>query len=206
MKFLQKIEDFLRNQRDKSEIVEDKNFGLGWYWWDGRSLTSCQKPEDVSFTSKGSLVRYKPGQFYVEGLYCFTGWNRECIKVELFIKDLKEIAQMERLDILGIVVESDDWRHVEAKVWFRESDFQEGDGLPHDILDYLISDIKVRLKKKADAYIRSYNILSSRKTTQKMKYRTSPLYQSHTPHQWNLHHTQRDAKKGVFSLLIKVNI
>jgi hypothetical protein len=201
MKFLQKIEDFLRNQKDKSEIVENKSWSFGWYWWDGQKLTSCQKPEDDSFTSNSSLQKYKTGQFYINGLNYFTGWNRDCIKVELFLKDLIEIIKIERLDILGIVVEFDDWKNVECKVWFRESDFQEGDDLPNDILEYWIDRIKGRLKKKADTYLNGYNILSSRKTSQKMKYRTSPLYQTRIPHQWNW-----DAKKGAFSLIIRVNI
>ena len=73
--------------------------------------------------------------------------------------------------------------------------------MPNDILEYFLSEVKNRLKKKAEYYIKNYNILSSRKTTQKMKYRTSPLYSSKRQKYLSIY----DLRKGVFNLEIAIN-
>lgn len=56
------------------------------------------------------------------------------------------------------------------------------------------------MKKKANYYIENYNILQSRSTHQKMKYRTSSLYYcSDNSDKWSL-------EKGVIGLRIDLSM
>lgn len=205
MKFLQRVEDFFRGQKDKSEIINTQQFSFGKaYMWDGEKIVkvTSKLPSEL-FTDNENInwIKSNPGKFYIKQLAYIERMYIEVIKPQLFLKDLIEISSMERLDILGVEFDFDDWKNIYATVWFREQDFEEGDGMPNDILEYLLSEVKNRLKKKADYYIKNYNILSSRKTTQKMKYRTSPLYS--TKRQKYL--STYALRKGVFNLEIAIN-
>lgn len=204
MKFLQKVEDFFRGQKDKKEILNTQRFAFSTtYMWDGEKIIKVtSKLPFESFTDNKNIdwVKSNPGKFYIKEMTETDRRSIEVIKPQLFFKDLIEISSMERLDILGVDFEYDDWKNIFATVWFREEDFQEEDGMPKDILDYLISEVENGLKKKANYYLKNYNILSSRSTTQKMKYRTSPLYSTRYKMQWS-----HDLKKGIFHLGIAVN-
>lgn len=205
MKFLQRVEDFFRGQKDKSEIINTQQFSFGKaYMWDGEKIVNDKSklPSEL-FTDNENInwVKSNTGKFYIKQLAYIERMYIEVIKPQLFLKDMIEISSMERLDILGVEFDFDDWKNIYATVWFREQDFEEGDGMPNDILEYLLSEVKNRLKKKADYYIKNYNILSSRKTTQKMKYRTSPLYSSKR----QKYLSSYDLRKGVFNLEIAIN-
>lgn len=205
MKFLQRVEDFFRGQKDKSEIINTQQFSFGKaYMWDGEKIVkvTSKLPSEL-FTDNENInwIKSNPGKFYIKQLAYIERMYIEVIKPQLFLKDLIEISSMERLDILGVEFDFDDWKNIYATVWFREQDFEEGDGMPNDILEYLLSGVKNRLKKKADYYIKNYNILSSRKTTEKMKYRTSPLYSSKRQKYLSTY----DLRKGVFNLEIAIN-
>ena len=72
--------------------------------------------------------------------------------------------------------------------------------MPDDIKKDYITSIKTAMKKKAKYYIENYNILKSRSTSQKMKYRTSPLYYcSEDSDKWSL-------EKGVIGLRITLSM
>ena len=206
MKFLQKVEDFFRGQKDKSEIINTQRFSFGkTYMWDGEKIIKAgtKLPFD-DFTDKENIdsVKSNPGKFYIRQITEIDRMSIEVIKPQLFFNDLMEISSMERLDILGVQFEYDDWKNIFATVWFREQDFEEGDGMPNDILEYFLSEVKNRLKKKAEYYIKNYNILSSRKTTQKMKYRSSPLYST----KGQRYLSPYDLRKGIFNLEIAINL
>lgn len=204
MRFLQKVEDFFRGQKDKSEIINTQRFSFGTtYMWDGEKIIRSKVfSKDRSFTDEENIdwVNENPGKFHIEDLDSVDTRSIEVIKPQLFFKDLLDIANIESFQILGMEFGYDDWKNIYAKVWFREQDFEEGDGMPNDILNYFKSEIKNGLKKKSNFYLKNYNILSSRKGPQKMKYRTSPLYTTKSGFQSNF-----DLKKGIFNLEIAVN-
>lgn len=206
MKFLQRVEDFFRGQKDKSEIINTQQFSFSeTYMWNGEKMVrdTSKLNSEISFTNNENInwIKSNPGKFYIKQLAYIERMSIEVIKPQLFLKDIVEISFMEKLDILGVEFDFDDWKNIYATVWFREQDFEEGDGMPNDILEYFLSEVKNRLKKKAEYYIKNYNILSSRKTTQKMKYRTSPLYSTKRQRYLSVY----DLRKGLFNLEIAIN-
>ena len=84
MKFLQRVEDFFRGQKDKSGIINTQQFAFGRaYMWDGEKIVkvTSKLPSEL-FTDNENInwVKSNPGKFYIKQLAYIERMYIEVIK------------------------------------------------------------------------------------------------------------------------------
>ena len=187
-----KAGDWIHGRKSYEELIEGNKslVGRGLVFLIDVSDESCKlnpvKP-GTFVISDGSIARYKaiewvnnnPGNILVTNLnlYKNTSYGRQkLIKFNLLIRDLIEVTKG-RLEIININIKYDHYEdEYEVFVELREIGWVSGDGIPDDIYNDNLENIRNGLKRKKEKYIKEYNILQSQQTTQRMRYRTINLY------------------------------
>lgn len=183
---LRKAIDFF-GKKDISEIMGDDNYhGKSTYYYKDGEL---------------KIVNIENDRLPVEDLYLLHYKMSDTIKIKLFLKDILDSYNENRLDIIKIKIRQDDSRESYALVTFKEDGFELGDDMPFDIVDEYIDSIKKKMEVRKKWYLDNYNILSSMKTIQRYKYRKSKLYRikKEDNSRWTL-------SRGEFTISICLNL
>ena len=178
-----RIADFIVGRKDIKEIEYNGTPHYNWNdyykYKNGKIILSDYSIAQNFEPNTSQVLEFRkdnPDSVLLYGLYKYanTMFQGPIIKLDLFFKDLLPILESRDLDLLFVCFERDeDSRgHRYASIKLIEKDYIEGDGMPDDIKKEYITSIKTAMKKKANYYIENYNILQSRSTHQKMKYRT----------------------------------
>lgn len=186
MKYLRKAIDFF-SKKDISEIIGDDRYhhDTTYYYKD----------------DKFQIVNIQNDRIPVDDLYQLSLKSYPTIKIKLFLKDILESYNENRLDIIKIKIRQDDSRESYALVTFKEDGFELGDDMPFDIVDEYIDSIKKKMEVRKKWYLDNYNILSSMKTIQRYKYRKSKLYriEKEDNSRWTL-------SRGEFTISVCLNL
>ncbi len=109
-----------------------------------------------------------PGSILLLGVECFNKPNLHLICPKVFFNDLIEICTKDNLEIFFVeFLELGDKTTV-AQVRVKEKDFIKSDGLPPDVRDHYLNNIKQEFNKKQKYFIENY--------TMKFRYVSSSIY------------------------------
>ncbi len=176
MKYLQKISDFLKGKKNISEITKTGKWKIHRnYMYEistGNIIKSTTNILNLLASRLDGLVDWKrtnPDYIPIYGLNYYESDKKNIIDIHLVLSDLQNLCINKKLQIVQVEIESSFNREAFSKdgaimVTLQEIDYEEGDGIPKDMLSYYTEYIQLGLIKKRNYYYKNYNFPSLRKT------------------------------------------
>lgn len=186
MKYLKKLVDFFKStissKKDKNILKSRRRYRQGrWYTYDIKSLIIERCNPTFYFNGRNNTINRLPTSDNHLGsrvkdmsnlLLWKKGNNRDKILLhnlgsrindhldeKIFLNDILKICENKHLTIIAIDFANSLGSNSKqvAKVILREMDFEDGDGMPTDMIEYYASYLKSEFKNLRKKYFSEYN-------------------------------------------------